>query len=122
MLGPDGRRRLDRVSFAAHFDMHMFGRRGIPRPPDEASLDPYRQRFVDQLRRLRRLHGVRTFAAHNMTVTPANLGQVADVVRLQQELADSTVYPLRIGLAAQPWGQDLDIPDPFGNRLIFHTP
>ncbi len=81
VLGPDGRRRLDRVSFAAHFDMFMYGRRGIPRPPDEASLDAYRRRFVQQLRRLRREHGVRSFAAHNMTVTPANLEQVADVVR-----------------------------------------
>ena len=81
VLGPDGRRRFDRVSFAAHFDMFMYGRRGIPRPPDESSLDPYRRRFVDQLRRLRRQYGVRTFAAHNMTVTPANLDQVAGVVR-----------------------------------------
>ena len=30
---------------------------------------------------LRAEHGVRFFLAHNMTVTPANLGQVADVVR-----------------------------------------
>ncbi len=81
VLGPDGRPRLRRVSFAAHFDMFMYGRRGLVRPPDEASLDPYRQRFVEQLRRLRREHGVRTFAAHNMTVTPANLDQVAGVVR-----------------------------------------
>lgn len=81
VCGPDGRRRLDRVSFAAHFDMFMYGRRGLPRPPDEASLDVYRQRFADQLRALRRRHGVRTFAAHNMTVTPANLDQVAHVVR-----------------------------------------
>lgn len=81
VLGPDGRRRLDRVSFAAHFDMLMYGRRGLARPPDEASLDPYRQRFADQLRRLRREHGVRTFAAHNMTVTPTNLDQVPGVVR-----------------------------------------
>jgi len=81
VLGRDGRRRLDRVSFAAHFDMFMYGRRGIARPPDEAALDPYRQRFIAQLRRLRREHGVRTFAVHNMTVTPANLDQVAGVVR-----------------------------------------
>ncbi len=81
VLGPDGRRRLDRVSFAAHFDMLMVGRREIPRPPDEASLDPFRARFIAQLARLRRRHGVRTFAAHNMTVTPANLDQVPGVVR-----------------------------------------
>jgi len=81
VLGPDGRRRLDRVSFAGHFDKMMFGRRGIPRPPDEASLHPYRRRFVVLFTRLRAEHGVRTFLAHNMTVTPANIDEVADVVR-----------------------------------------
>lgn len=81
VLDRDGHRRLDRVSFAAHFDMFMYGRRGNVRPVDEASLDPFRQRFADQLRRLRQEHGVRTFAAHNMTVTPGNLDQVAGVVR-----------------------------------------
>jgi len=80
-LGPDGRPRLRRLSFAAHFDSLMFGRRGIPRPPDEASLNPYRERFAAMFARLRREHGVRCFLAHNMTVTPANLGQVAAVVR-----------------------------------------
>lgn len=81
VLGPGGRVRLRRVSFAAHFDSLMFGRRGIPRPPDEASLNPYRERFAAMFARLRREHGVRYFLAHNMTVTPANLGQVASVVR-----------------------------------------
>lgn len=81
VLGRDGRPRLRRVSFAAHFDSLMFGRRGIPRPPDEASLNPYRQRFAAMFARLRREHKVRYFLAHNMTVTPANLGQVAAVVR-----------------------------------------
>lgn len=81
VLGPGGRVRLRRVSFAAHFDSLMFGRRGIPRPPDEASLNPYRARFAAMFARLRREHGVRYFLAHNMTVTPANLEQVAGVVR-----------------------------------------
>ncbi|MGH3437490.1 MAG: hypothetical protein ACRDRN_13595, partial [Sciscionella sp.] len=81
VLGPDGRPRLRRVSFAAHFDSLMRGRRGIPRPRRESDLNPYRARFCEQLRRLRRDYGVRTYAAHNMTVTPANLDQVADVVR-----------------------------------------
>ena len=80
-VGPDGRRRFDRLSFAAHFDMMMFGRRGIERPPDERALEPYRRRFADMFTRLRREHGVRSFLAHNMTVTPRNLDQVADVVR-----------------------------------------
>jgi hypothetical protein len=81
VLGPGGRRRLRRVSFAAHFDSLMFGRRGIPRPPDEASLNPYRERFAGTFTRLRREHKVRYFLAHNMTITPANVGQVAGVVR-----------------------------------------
>ncbi|MEO3935617.1 hypothetical protein V3N99_02550 [Dermatophilaceae bacterium Soc4.6] len=80
-LGPDGTRRLDRLSFAGHFDSLMFGRRGIERPPDEASLNPYRRRFTAMFEMLRREHGVRSFLAHSMTVTPSNLGQVAAVVR-----------------------------------------
>ncbi|HEY2579422.1 MAG TPA: hypothetical protein VGI74_24190 [Streptosporangiaceae bacterium] len=81
VTSPDGRRRFRRVSFAAHFDMLMFGRTGIPRPEDEASLNPYRARFAQMFRRLRREHGVHSFLAHNMTVTPANLSQVAGVIR-----------------------------------------
>ncbi len=80
-LGPDGRRRLNRISFAGHFDSLMTGRRGIVRPPDEASLHPYRRAFVERFERLRREHGVRFFVAHTMTVTPANLDEVAEVVR-----------------------------------------
>jgi hypothetical protein len=80
-VGPDGGRRADRLSFAGHFDMLMFGRRGIERPPDEASLNPHRRRFVEMFARLRREHGVRCYVAHNMTVTPRNLDQIADVVR-----------------------------------------
>ncbi|WP_202911702.1 hypothetical protein [Segeticoccus rhizosphaerae] len=79
-LGPDGHRRFDRLSFAAHFDKLMFGRRGIERPGSEAALNPYRQRFADMFVRLRREHGVRFFLAHNMTVTPANLSEVAGVI------------------------------------------
>jgi len=86
VLGPDGRRRLHRVSFAGHFDKMMFGRRGIPRPPDEASLHPYRRRFAARFERLRREHGVRSFLAHNMTVTPANVAEVAEVVRAVQPM------------------------------------
>src|SRR6516164_9029561 len=80
VLGPDGRRRLRRVSFAAHFDSLTFGRRGIPRPADEASLNSYRERFAAMFARLRREHKVRYFLAHSMTVTPGNLDQVAGVV------------------------------------------
>jgi hypothetical protein len=39
-LGPDGRRRLDRLSFAGHFDSLMHGQRGLPRPASERDLNP----------------------------------------------------------------------------------
>lgn len=80
-LDKQGQPRLKRISFAGHFDMMMFGRRGISRPSSERELNPYRQRFVDMFTKLRAKHGVRSFLAHNMTVTPANLGQVAELVR-----------------------------------------
>ncbi len=77
---PDGRIRLPRVSFAAHFDSLMRGRRGIARPRVEADLNPSRRAFVEMFRDLRRDLGVRSYLAHNMTVTPANLDQVPGVV------------------------------------------
>jgi hypothetical protein len=79
-LGADGRPRFGRLSFAAHFDTTMFGRTGIRRPTSEAALDPHRAAFCDMFVRLRREHGVRSFLAHNMTVTPANLEQIPGVV------------------------------------------
>ncbi len=79
-LDENGKRRFRRMSFAAHFDSLMRGRRGIPRPRSEAELSPYRAEFVAMVRRLRADHGVRSYLAHNMTATPANVGEVADVV------------------------------------------
>ncbi|HEY3190247.1 MAG TPA: hypothetical protein VGJ70_22345 [Solirubrobacteraceae bacterium] len=81
VVGPDGRRRFDLLRFAGHFDSLMLGRRGIPRPRSEAELHPYRRRFVAIFERLQHEHGVRFDLAHTMTVTPRNLGQVAEVVR-----------------------------------------
>ena len=81
VVGPDGTPRLPFVSFAGHFDSLMMGRRGLRRPPDERSLNPYRERFCQMFQRLERETGVRHYLAHNMTVTPANVGQIADVVR-----------------------------------------
>ncbi len=77
---PDGSRRFDFLRFAAHFDSNMLGRRGMPRPRSEADLDEHRRRFVGHFERLRRDHGVGFDLAHNMTVTPKNLDQVASVV------------------------------------------
>ncbi|MDQ6818911.1 MAG: radical SAM domain-containing protein [Actinomycetota bacterium] len=79
-IGPDGRRRFELLRFAGHFDSLMFGRRGHRRPENEAELNPARRAFVGAFQRLRAEHGVRYDLAHNMTVTPRNLDQVADVV------------------------------------------
>jgi hypothetical protein len=80
-VGPDGQRRLALLRFAGHFDSLMLGRSGLARPRSEAELHPFRRRFVEQFERLAREHGVRYDLAHNMTVTPRNLGEVAEVVR-----------------------------------------
>ncbi|WP_148083745.1 hypothetical protein [Micromonospora sp. Llam0] len=70
-IGPGGRRRLRRLSFAAHIDSLMRGRRGAPRPRTETELAPLRRQFADMFHRLRREYGVRAYLAHNMTVTHA---------------------------------------------------
>ncbi|MGH9088082.1 MAG: radical SAM domain-containing protein [Acidimicrobiales bacterium] len=80
-IGPDGERRFDRISFAGHFDTTMRGRRGVRRPSKEEELNPHRQAFCDLFARLRSEHGVAFYLAHNMTVTPANLDQVPQLVR-----------------------------------------
>jgi len=80
-IAPDGSRRFRRLRFAGHFDSLMLGRRGVPRPRSEAELDAHRRRFVAMFERLRAQHGVGFDLAHNMTVTPRNLGEVASVVR-----------------------------------------
>ena len=85
-LGPDGRPRFAHLSFAGHFDSMMVGRRGARRVRKEADLHPHRARFCEHFRRLERETGVRHNLAHNMTVTPANIDQVADVVRDCREM------------------------------------
>ncbi len=80
-LGADGRPRFEHLSFAGHFDSMMFGRRGLFRARSEADLHPFRERFCAHFRRLERETGITHYLAHNMTVTPANLDQVAEVVR-----------------------------------------
>jgi len=75
-----GRPRFSHLAFAGHFDSMMFGRRGIRRVRAEAELNPYRARFCAMFQRLEREHGVTHYLAHNMTVTPRNLDQVAGVI------------------------------------------
>lgn len=80
-IGSDGRRRFDLLRFAGHFDSLMLGRRGRPRPVTEAELHADRREFVQRFERLEAEHGVHHDLAHNMTVTPRNLAQVAEVTR-----------------------------------------
>ncbi len=77
----DGTRRFKKLSFAVHIDSTMKGRRGMRRAPDEAALAPYRRAVAEMFARLRREHGVRTFLAHNVTVTPANVDQIPEIIR-----------------------------------------
>jgi hypothetical protein len=79
-LGSGNRPRFSRLSFAAHFDTTMFGRRGIRRPQSEEALDSCRRTFTDMFTRLQEEHGVKSFLAHNMTITPANVDQIAGVI------------------------------------------
>lgn len=79
-LDANGRPRFRRLSFAAHFDTTMFGRRGVRRPERESDLDGHRRAFCDMFARLRSEHGVRSYLAHNMTITPGNVGQIPEVI------------------------------------------
>lgn len=78
----DGSRRFNAISFAAHFDRFMFGRRGIKRPKSESDLHSYRKAFCDMFHRLKAETIVdRFYLAHNMTVTPGNVDEIPDVIR-----------------------------------------
>ena len=80
-LGADGRPRFAQLRMAAHVDALMLGRRAVPRPRAETDLHDERRRIVGMFERLRDEHGVGFDLAHNMTVTPSNLGEVAEVTR-----------------------------------------
>ena len=75
-----GRPRFAHLSFAGHFDSMMFGRRGLKRVEREAQLHPYRRAFCDMFKRLEEEHGVTSYLAHNMTVTPRNIDQIPEVL------------------------------------------
>ncbi len=80
-LDEHGHPRFRRLSFAAHFDTTMVGRRGLKHADRESDLDPYRARFCAMFQRLRREHGIRFYLAHNMTVTPANVHEIPDLIK-----------------------------------------
>jgi len=77
----NGKRRFERLDFAVHFDQFMVGRTGIPQPNSEAELDPYRKRFIDMFKRLKREHNVDVYIAHNMTVQPGNVNQISSFLK-----------------------------------------
>jgi hypothetical protein len=81
-----GEPRFEHLAFAGHFDSLMFGRRGLRRPRDEAALNPYRRRFCDMFARLHAEHGVTSYLAHNMTVTPRNIDEIPGVVRAARDM------------------------------------
>ena len=85
-LDSNGSPRFSKLSFAAHFDSLMRGRRGIVSPKNEAELNPFREKFAAMFLRLNREHGVRYYLAHNMTVTPSNYDQVSDVASAVVEM------------------------------------
>ena len=59
----------------------MKGRTGVEKPSSERDLDQARADGIGRFDRLRAEHGVRSYVAHNMTVTPSNLDEVAETVR-----------------------------------------
>lgn len=61
---------------------------------------------------------------HHGDATPGSAVRVrvANVHALQRRLFANAAPPLRVGVEAREWGQELSIPDPFGNTLIFHEP
>ena len=81
-----GAPRFKHLSFAGHFDSTMLGRKGIKKVADERELHPHRRAFVAMFERLEREHGVTSYLAHNMTVTPKNLEQVELVAREVREM------------------------------------
>lgn len=111
---PDGGLRLRRVSFAAHFDSLMRGRRGLQRPRSEAELEPFRREFAQMFDRLRRDVGLRSYLAHNMTVTPQNLAEVADVVRTTLPMGYSMMsfQPAAYLGDSRRWREDLSAVTP----------
>ena len=113
-LGAGGVRRFDRLSFAVHIDSTMIGRRGIRRTSDEAALDPHREKAVEMFRRLRREHGVRYYLAHNVTVTPQNVDQIAGVIKRNHHLGFGmfSFQPAAFIGDDRRWHEDYSVLDP----------
>ncbi len=76
-----GKPRFTHLSFAGHFDSTMLGRTGIKKVEREEQLNPYRKAFCDMFKRLEEEHGVKSYLAHNMTITPRNIDQIPEVLQ-----------------------------------------
>ncbi len=113
-LGPDGGARFKRLSFAAHFDTTMVGRRGLKRTDSEQDLNPYRQRFCGLFHRLRREHGIRFFLAHNVTVTPKNVMQIPQIIKDCHSMGFGmfSFQPAAFVGNARRWKEDYSVLDP----------
>ncbi|GAB3526354.1 hypothetical protein [Arthrobacter monumenti] len=110
VLDAEGKPRFQRVSFAAHFDSLMRGRRGAVRPHTEAELNPFREKFARMFIDLKREHGVRSYLAHNMTVTPSNVAQVGSVTRdvLEMPFDMLSFQPAAFIGDERRWKEDFD--------------
>jgi Radical SAM superfamily len=69
------------TEISIHIDITQRGRDGYRAPASEVELMPLRDEFADMIRTARRRTGRRLRAAMTLTVTQANLPQIADVVR-----------------------------------------
>jgi len=85
-LDANGKPRFSKLSFAGHFDSLMCGRKGIVKPKNEAELNSFREKFSAMFLQLKREHGINSYLAHNMTVTPANVAQVGEVTKAVIEM------------------------------------
>ncbi len=86
VLAPDGTPRFDAVAFAVHIDSTMRGRRAAKQPRNEAELHDERARVAAMFEQLQQRYGIRSYLAHNMTVTPDNVDEIPEVVQVCREL------------------------------------
>ncbi|GAC69784.1 glyoxalase superfamily protein [Gordonia soli] len=60
---------------------------------------------------------------HHGDATPGSAVRlrIADLDAFHREIRAKD-YPLRPGIETMPWAREVRLTDPFGNRLVFHTP
>jgi len=58
---------------------------------------------------------------HHGDVSPGSAMRIeaSDLDAFQRELAAKNYTYVKPGIEEQPWGRDMSIADPFGNRLVF---